>query len=221
MPALSLDDSKRSVKQKIKDTKKSNEFQDEKFETKEVGTVRNHFNRYSDLRDTELMKNASSLGEHIMGNNLAFKEALVQLSDMSVRLVNFFANMDADPEHLQEQMTHNAWKQLQKVTSKRVFAQQEQSTFAKISSLSTNLTWIPACVNSSWSQFLSMSISATQCPTVLNNTRFTVRHKEFDFKHVPTALIYVKSVQEQRGKCSLDLCVTKTLVQAVSLPLQQ
>ena len=116
--APSLDDSKRLVKQKIKDTNKSSEHQNEKFKTKQIGTIRDHFSSYSDLRDKETMKDASSLAEHIMGNDVVFEEALVQLSDMSVRLVDFFANMTAEPEHLQEQMTHNAWKQLQKVTSK-------------------------------------------------------------------------------------------------------
>ena len=116
--APSLDDSKRLVKQKIKDMNKSSKYQNKKFKTKQIGAIRNHFSSYSDLRDKETMKDASFLAENIMGKDVVFEEALVQLSDMSIWLVNFFANMTAEPEHLQEQMTHNAWKQLQKVTSK-------------------------------------------------------------------------------------------------------
>jgi hypothetical protein len=116
--APTFGEAKRSVKHKIKATNKSHEYEKEKVNTEQVGAIRNHFSTYSELCDKETMKNSSLLVENIMNNDVVFEEALVQISDMSVRLVDFFANMKAEPEHLQELMTHNAWKQLQKITSK-------------------------------------------------------------------------------------------------------
>jgi len=57
--APSLDDSKRLVKQKIKDTNKSSEHQNEKFKTKQIGAIRDHFSSFSDLCDEETMKRRS------------------------------------------------------------------------------------------------------------------------------------------------------------------
>lgn len=61
------------------------------------------------------MKKATTAGPFLLGSEMKLQELLIQLSNMSIQLVDFFSGS----KFSQEQMQKSAWLQLQKIASEQ------------------------------------------------------------------------------------------------------